>query len=123
MTCYHHQDAQAVAHCSFCSKHLCKDCSKTQSNKTVCEDLNCSKELDVIDQINKRAAKIYNINGENKRITPWTGLVFILFGIILAFYSYFSTGWVDVPVTILCALLIIIGVLMIIRARKWGMDL
>jgi len=73
--------------------------------------------------ITKRSAKIYNINGEKKRVVPWTGLVFILFGIILAFYSYFSTGWVDVPVTILCALLIIIGVLMIIRARKWGMDL
>ncbi|MDP4840101.1 MAG: hypothetical protein NWR43_00720 [Alphaproteobacteria bacterium] len=123
MSCYHHQEAAAVAHCSFCSKHLCKDCVKIQSDRTVCEDPKCAEGIDILEQITKRSAKIYNINGEKKRVVPWTGLVFILFGIILAFYSYFSTGWIDVFVTILCALLIIIGILMIIRARKWGMNL
>lgn len=123
MTCYHHQDAQAVAHCSFCSKHLCKECSKTQSNRTVCEDPNCSKMIDVIEQINKRAATIYNINGDKKRIVPWTGLAFVLFGIVFSLYNYFIAYAPDFLITTLSIMMLVIGLLLIRRALKWGMDL
>ena len=123
MTCYHHQDAQAVAHCSFCSKHLCKDCSKTQSNRIVCEDPNCSKEVDVYDQISKRSAKIYNLTGEKKRVIPWMGLAFILFGIAFSSYNYYIAYAPDFLITTLSIMMFVMGSLMIRRARKWGMDL
>gem|GEM_PF-6149158 len=51
------------------------------------------------------------------------GLIFILFGSLLASYSYFSKGWIDISIIILCALLVVVGILLIRRARKWGVDL
>lgn len=123
MTCYHHQDAQAVAHCSFCSKHLCKDCLKTQSNRIVCEDLNCSKEVDVYDQIVKCSARIYNLTGEKKRVIPWVGLAFVLFGLAFSFYNYYIAYTPDFLLTTFSIMILVMGGLMIRQTRKLGMDL
>ncbi len=89
----------------------------------VCEGPNCSKEIDVIDQINKRAATIYNINGDKKRIVPWTGLAFVLFGIVFSVYNYFIAYASDFLITTLSIMMLVIGFLLIRRALKWGMDL
>jgi len=123
MSCYHHQEASAVAHCSFCSKHLCKACSKIQSNRTVCQDPKCAEAIDLFDQLSRCSAKIYNINGDKKRVIPWLGLSFLSFGALFAFYNYFIDYEPSFLMTVLSIMMFVIGGLMIRRARKWGMDI
>lgn len=91
MECFTHPETQAVAVCKSCGKAVCRSCAQDLGHAVVCS-ADCATDATELNEINKRAKRLYGVGaGAKSRRLPSGVVMWSLFAVFFTGFGIYQS--------------------------------